>query len=114
MKRRNFLYEERGLIAMAANAEFTISLAEFNANNAKGLQELKQNKSIEIRKFDDALLRALGKTSQEVMAEVGQKDPMTRRIYESYIAFRAQTMNWSDVAERAYLNARDMTLEGKG
>jgi TRAP-type mannitol/chloroaromatic compound transport system substrate-binding protein len=109
----SFSAGERGLIAMAANAEFMTSLAEFNANNAKGLQELRQNKSIEIRKFDDALLRALGKTSQDVVAEVGQKDPMTRRIYESYVAFRAQTTRWSDVGDRAYLNARHLTLEGK-
>ena len=82
-----FSAEERGLISIAAIAEYTTSLAEFNANNAKGLQELRQNKLIEIRKFDDTLLRALGTISQDVVAELGQKDPMTRRIYESYIAF---------------------------
>lgn len=106
--------EERNLIAMAANAEYTSSLAEFNANNAKGLQQLSQDKSIEIRRFDDGVLRALGKTSQEVLAEIGQKDSMTRRIYESYSAFRAQATRWTDVAERAFLNARDLSLPGKG
>ena len=106
--------EQRGLIEMAAAAEYTTSLAEFNANNAKVLRDLSQDKSIEIRKFDDALLRALGKTSQEVVAEVRQKDPLSRRIYESYMAFRTQATRWSDVAERAFLNARDLTLAGKG
>ena len=110
----SFTAEERGLVNLAAAAEFTTSLAEFNANNAKGLQELRQNKSIEIRRFDDTLLRALGTLSQDVVAELGQTDPMTRRIYESYIAFRTKATRWSDVAERAYLNARDLTLEGKG
>jgi TRAP-type mannitol/chloroaromatic compound transport system substrate-binding protein len=110
----SFSAEDRGLITMAAAAEYTTSLAEFNAANAKGLQELKQDKSIEIRKFDDALLRSLGKISQDVVAEVGQKDPMSRRIYESYTAFRTQATRWSDVAERAFLNARELTLAGKG
>jgi TRAP-type mannitol/chloroaromatic compound transport system substrate-binding protein len=48
------------------------------------------------------------------MAEVGQKDPMTRRIYDSYITFRARAARWSDVAERAFLNSRDLTLDSKG
>ena len=110
----SFSADERGLISMAATAEYTTSLAEFNANNAKALQQLGQDKSIEIRKFDDTLIRALGKASQDVLAEVGQKDPMTRRIYESYAAFRVRAALWADVAERGFLNARDLTLAGKG
>jgi TRAP-type mannitol/chloroaromatic compound transport system substrate-binding protein len=89
-----------------ANAEYTLSLAEFNANNAKSLEQLREDKAIEIRKFDDSLLEALGKTSGEVMAETGPKDPLTRRIYASYIAFWGRARHWADLSERGYLNAR--------
>jgi TRAP-type mannitol/chloroaromatic compound transport system substrate-binding protein len=100
--------EERGLITTIANAEYTYSLAEFNTNNAKSLQELRQDKNIEIRKFDDSILKAFGEHSGEVMAEVGAKDPLTRRIYQSYMEFRKRYTPWSDMAERAYLNARSL------
>jgi TRAP-type mannitol/chloroaromatic compound transport system substrate-binding protein len=100
--------EDRNIITAVANAEYTYSLAEFNTNNAKSLQELRQDKNIEIRKFDDSLLQALGKASGEVMAEVGNKDPLTRRVYQSYIEFRSRCTPWSDLAERAYLNARGL------
>lgn len=100
--------EERNGISAAANAEYTLSLAEFNTNNAKSLQQLKSDKAIEIRKFDDSLLEVLGKASGEVMAEMGGKDPLTRRIYESYIAAWGRANNWADVAERGYLNARGL------
>src|SRR6202043_1412914 len=53
--------DDRNAITVAANAEYTVSLAEFNANNAKSLAQIRQDTSIEIRKFDDSLLRALGK-----------------------------------------------------
>ncbi len=108
--------EDRGLITMLAAAEYTTSLAEFNANNAKALQQLSADKSIEIRKFDDALLVALGKASTEVVADIGQKDPMTRRIFESYSAFRNLSTRWTDIADRAFLNARHLSLAefGKG
>src|SRR5215475_11480088 len=100
--------EERNLITTVANAEYTYSLAEFNANNAKSLVELRQDKSIEIRKFEDSLLEALGKTSGEVVAETGRKDPLTRRIYDSYISFWNRSIRWTDVAERSYLDARGL------
>jgi TRAP-type mannitol/chloroaromatic compound transport system substrate-binding protein len=102
--------EDRDLISTVAMAEYTYSLAEFNANNAKSLQELMQDKNIEIRKFDDALIQALGKASNEVMAETASKDPLTRKIYESYSSFREQQISWTNVADRAYLNARSLTV----
>jgi TRAP-type mannitol/chloroaromatic compound transport system substrate-binding protein len=106
----SFSAEDRAMITMVAAAEYTTSLAEFNANNARALQQLRQDKSIEIRKFDDAVLQALGKASQEVVGAIGQKDPMTRRIYESYMAFRGLSTRWAELAERGFLNARHLTL----
>ena len=100
--------EDRNLITTVVNGEYTYSLAEFNANNAKSLQELSRDKNIEIRKFDDSLLLALGKASGEMMTEVGSKDPLTRRVYQSYIEFRSRCTPWSDIAERSYLNARSL------
>jgi len=98
--------EDRNAITAVANAEYTLSLAEFNANNAKSLEQLREDKAIEIRKFDDSLLEVLGKTSGEVMAETGQKDALTRRIYASYIGFWGRAKHWADLSERGYLNAR--------
>jgi len=100
--------EERALITTVANAEYTYSLAEFNANNAKSLQELRQDKNIEIRKFDDSILKTFGEHSGEVMAEVGGKDPLTRRTYQSYMEFRNRYTPWSNMSEQAYLNARSL------
>src|SRR5262249_40947676 len=77
--------DDRNAISTVRNAEYTLSLAEFNANNAKPLEQLGEEKAIETRKFDDSLLVALGKPSGKVVAEPGRKDPLTRRIYESYI-----------------------------
>ena len=100
--------EDRNAITTVVNSEYTYLLAEAYTNNAKSLEELSQDKNIQIRKFDDSLLQALGKASGEVMAEVGSKDPLTRRIYQSYIEFRSRCTLWSDVAERAFLNARSL------
>jgi TRAP-type mannitol/chloroaromatic compound transport system substrate-binding protein len=75
---------------------------------------LLQDKNVEIRKFDDVLLQALGKASNEVLAETASKDALTRKIYESYSSFRKQQISWTNLAERGYLNARDLTASSKG
>ena len=98
--------DDRNAVTAAANAEYTLSLAEFNANNAKSLEQLSQDTSIEIRKFEDSLLQAFGKTSGEVLADAARKDALTRRVYDSYIAFWSRANRWADLAERGYLNAR--------
>ena len=71
-----------------------------------------QDKNVEIRKFDDALLEALGKASNDVMVETANKDPLTRKIYESYSTFRKQQISWTNLADRAYLNPRNLTAAG--
>jgi hypothetical protein len=40
------------------------------------------------------------------VAEAGDGDDLSRKIYASYLQFRASIMDWSDVAERAFLNSR--------
>lgn len=98
--------DDRNLIAHLTRAEYTYSLAEFNTNNARALAELSRDPNIEIRRFDNRLLEAIGNASGEVMAEIGNRDPLTRRVYDSYINFRDRITRWSDAGERGFLNAR--------
>ena len=81
-------------------------MAEFTTNNAASLQELAKEPSIQIRKFDDTILQALGKATGEVLAETSRKDDLTRRVYDSFMKFRTAAISWGDISERAFLNAR--------
>jgi TRAP-type mannitol/chloroaromatic compound transport system substrate-binding protein len=98
--------DDRNVIAAAAAAENVRSLAEFNANNTAALDTLVSEHGVQVRKLDDAIVRALGKASGEVLAEISQHDPLTRRVYESFLGFRKNAIRWSDLSEHAYLNAR--------
>lgn len=97
--------EEQSLIASAAAAENSIGYAQRQARQMKALPVLLEKHGVQLRKFDDELLRAFGKISGEVVAEVGASDPFTRRVYESYMRFREASRRWVDISERAYLNA---------
>jgi TRAP-type mannitol/chloroaromatic compound transport system substrate-binding protein len=97
---------ERRLIETAAAAEYGTALAENNANNALWLRKLREEGTVEILRFDESLLTAFRNVSEEVVAEAGAIDEITRRTYASYQRFREFILDWSDIAERAFMNAR--------
>src|SRR5215475_6257230 len=97
---------ERRIIEAVAAAEYASSLAQFNANNALSLRKLRGEGTVKILKFDNSLLKAFLAVSNDVVAEIGARDELSRKIYASYQEFRVSIMNWSDIAERAFLNSR--------
>jgi TRAP-type mannitol/chloroaromatic compound transport system substrate-binding protein len=97
---------DRQVIEAMAACEYARSLAEFNANNALALRKLRDEGTVKILKFDDALLKAFRTLSTDVIAEIGSGDELSKKIYASYQQFRASIMDWNDIAERAFLNAR--------
>ena len=105
---------ERNIVEAATAGENNYSLAEYNAKNAAALQDLVKDPSIQVRKFDDAILRTLGKTAGEVLAESSRKDEMTRRVYESFITFRKAAVRWGEISDRSYLNARGLDFPFSG
>ena len=101
---------ERALIEAAAQAEVTRSLAEFNAENVKALKRLRADERIEIRRFSDELIKVFGKLSKEVLADTAAKDPLTRKVYDSYMAFLSGIMDWGELSETGYRNTRRLAL----
>jgi TRAP-type mannitol/chloroaromatic compound transport system substrate-binding protein len=101
---------ERALIEAAAQAETTRSLAEFNAENVKALKLLRSDPRIKLRRFNDELIRTFGKLTKEVLADTAAKDPLTRKVYDSYMAFLAGVMDWGELSETGYRDTRRLAL----
>jgi len=96
----------REIVVNACRVANQDMLAEFTARNNKSLQTLIDEHGVELRKFPDEVLKKLRGLSEEVVAEIADADPTSRKVYESYKRFRKTVMAWHDVSERAYLNAR--------
>lgn len=82
-------------------------LAEYTARNPAALQTLLTEYGVELRQFPDDVLLALRQLSNEVVAEIAEKDAFSRRTFASYQKFLAGAKEWSAVSELAYLQARD-------
>lgn len=101
---------QRRLIENAAETEYSLSLADFNFENGVALKKLTEEHGVEVRRFPDQVLEELGKISDQVLAEIAASDPLTERVYESFLENRSKLMAWSEISDRAFQNARNLAL----
>jgi TRAP-type mannitol/chloroaromatic compound transport system substrate-binding protein len=95
----------QNIIYTALMRENLWTLAEFDAKNGDALKELVDQHGVKLKKFPDVVLKGLMKLSGEVLEEAAAADPATRKVYEAFKAFRAKIEPWTDVSERAYMEA---------
>ncbi len=99
---------EQAIIESAATAENNYDLAEFNANNATALTTLLDQHGVELVEFSDDLFRGMGEAARDVLSTVGNTDPQTKEIYDSFMAFRKDVIGWSKLSDQTYMNKREL------
>jgi TRAP-type mannitol/chloroaromatic compound transport system substrate-binding protein len=82
-------------------------LAEYTARNPSALQTLVNEHGVELRKFPDDVIVKLRALSNEVVAEIAEKDAFSQKTFASYQKFLKQAKQWSAISELTYLQARD-------
>jgi len=95
-------------IEIACDWATTVSIAEYQHQNAIALQTLVDDHGVQLRSFSDDIWRELQRVAEEVVGDIGQSDPTTQAIYDSYRAARRRAMRWSSVSDGPYLRARTL------
>ena len=98
--------EHKALIESAMAAENNFTLAEFNARNNASLKTLVSQHGVQVRRFSNDVMNEIGGSSGEVVAEAAGADAITKKVYDSFIAFRRNAIGWSKLSDQAYWNAR--------
>ena len=98
--------EQKAIFEAAIAAEAWQEFADFNAHNADSLKVLINEHGVQLRRFPDELLGQIGQVAEEVVADVGTSDAMTTKVYESYLAFRENSVGWGRLSDQGYLAAR--------
>lgn len=83
-------------------------LAEYTARNNTALHTLVTKHKVQLKPLPNDVLKTLKKLSDQVVGDVAAKDPMSKKVYQSFSKFREQVVAWHDISERAYLNARKL------
>lgn len=96
----------QAIVKVASRAANQDMLDEYTSRNNKALQELINKHGVEVRAYPDDVLQKLKGLSVDVLEELAAKDPMSKKVYESFKAYRDNVMEYHKISEQAYLNAR--------
>lgn len=77
-------------------------LSEFESRNNTYLQKLISEHNVQLKKFPEDVLKALKEYTREAIDEITSKDPMSKKVYESYSKFQKDVSAWAAVSEAAY------------
>lgn len=79
-------------------------LSEFEAQNGVYLKKIKDSGKVEIRKFPKEVLDQLRGYTDEIVSELAASDPFAKRAYASFLEFKNQAKEWSELTEKVYYN----------
>ena len=61
---------------------------------------------MQLRQFSPEMLKGFYDAAQIVVAEIGNKDPFTKKVYDNFMAARSNAIGWSRLGEQGFMNAR--------
>jgi TRAP-type mannitol/chloroaromatic compound transport system substrate-binding protein len=96
----------KSIVEACCRAVNDTMLAEYTARNQQALETLKTEHKVEFRPLPTDVMAALKKASLEVLQEAADKDPFTRKVYDSARAFQTQAARWHKLSEEAWYAAR--------
>ena len=92
----------KAIVQNAAAACNVISEAWCQKHNSEAMDDLIKNQGVIARPLPDAVIKALRTETDKVLAEAAAKDPLTKKVHDAYMAFKAKYDRWSEVSEEAY------------
>ena len=99
----------QAIIAAASRAAGAGMVADYDANNPEALRRLIANGAV-LKAFPRDVMDASFNASNEVYKEFNEKNPMFKKIYDSYMGFRDSVVPWFRVAEGSYDNYLGIAL----
>ncbi|MCP2670235.1 TRAP transporter substrate-binding protein [Maricaulaceae bacterium EIL42A08] len=102
--------DHQAIIKAACRAANNQSLAEFTYQNGLALRTLTQEHGVQLRSFSDEIWTEVGRIAEQVVADTANADPLTRRVYESYVNTRRLGRDWANISEAPYYQKRELVL----
>ncbi len=92
------------IIRTAAHRSNTWVAAEFDNKNAVYLDKIIEEGQVSLKAFPDPVLERLREYTNEVIAELIEKDEDSRKVYASFDKFRKGINRWSTISEKNFYN----------
>jgi len=89
------------ILANACASANNNMLANYDARNAVALKQLVADGAI-LKPFSQEIMEACYKAAMETYAELSEKSPSFKTLYDSQLAFKKDAYLWAQVAEYSY------------
>ena len=98
----------KSIVEQASGNEIARMTAEIDFGNQNSFHSLATEPNIEIRQFPRDVSQKFFDISQDVVAEVAEKDEISRQIYESWNNFRLKSIAHSRFSTHGFMFERNI------
>lgn len=77
-------------------------LSEFEAKNSLYMKKLIEEEDVQIRYYPQEVLDQLKVYTEEAIAEITSRDPLSAKVYQAYADFNNEIKSWSKLSEKQY------------
>ena len=92
----------QAIVSNAAAACNVISEGWCQKANSDAMEDLIKNHKVVAKPLPDGVIKALRTETDKVLAEAVAKDPLVKKVHDSYFSFKAKFDRWSEISEEAY------------
>jgi len=92
----------QAVVENACAACNVISEAWCQRTNAEAMEDLIKNQGVHAQPLPDPVLEALRAANAKILAEAVAKDPVTKKVHDSYMAYMATYKQWANYSEAVY------------
>lgn len=100
----------KAIVSHAAMASGLEATADFTYHNAQSFGPLLEKEGVTVHTWPDEVVEAMAKESATVLAAIAEESDLARRVYESFVDYRAKTAAYADKMERRALDMRALAL----
>ncbi|MEG9862020.1 MAG: TRAP transporter substrate-binding protein [Parvularculales bacterium] len=99
---------QQGIIKSVCNADTDYMMSEILYNNAVALETLVNKHGVQLKQYPDDVLGAIRTVSRDIISEVANKDPMAKKVHDSYMASLKKTDHYLRHSDAAFFSHRDI------
>lgn len=101
----------KAVVKFACDSLYNEVWTEYETKHAMALQKLVAEQDVKVRMLPDDVVEAMGKAGAEVIAELRESDDaLTRKVTESFVAYRDLIGGYMTYADNGQMNARAKVL----
>ena len=92
----------QAIIKAAADATNQEGLLFLEAKNAVALDELVNKDGVKVSRLPEDVIKRLREVSNDIFSQAAAKDPMVKKVNDSYFAFKKKHDHWNQVSETTF------------